>query len=82
MSNAPSTPTTIDAEALAAPEAAKLCGVSRSTWLKLQASGRVPRPVRLGRCVRWLRSELLAWLAAGCPSRERWDAIKPGGQRR
>lgn len=55
-----------------ARDAAKLCGIGRSTWLRLHAAGKTPAPVRLGRSVRWRTAELRAWLIAGCPSRVRW----------
>lgn len=51
---------------------------TRQCW-KLLSSGRLPAPVRLGRSVRWRRDELLAWLEAGCPSRDRWEAIRGAG---
>jgi excisionase family DNA binding protein len=35
---------------------------------RLADAGRMPAPVRLGALVRWRRSELLDWLAAGCPT--------------
>ncbi len=57
-----------------ASEAAVLCGIARSTWWKLHASGRCPLPVRLGRRTLWLREELDRWLAAGCPDRRTWIA--------
>ena len=63
---------------LDARAAAGLCGVSRSTWYVLHAAGRIPLPRRLGRAVRWDRRELEAWTAAGCPSRDRWESLKPG----
>jgi excisionase family DNA binding protein len=59
---------------------AVLLGVSRSFVRKLHDSSRLPRPVRLGRAVRWRRAELFAWLQAGCPSRDRWEAT--GGNKR
>ena len=55
-----------------AAEAAKLVAVSRSTWFALAASGRTPAAVRLGRCVRYRRQEVLDWIRAGCPCRNRW----------
>ena len=58
---------------LSAPEAATALGVSRAHFLQLHSSGRVPRPVRLGRRVLWRKAELSAWVEAGCPSRERWE---------
>ena len=52
---------------------AALLGVSRSFVRKLHDSGQIPRPVRLGRVVRWRHDEVLAWIDAGCPSRDRWE---------
>ena len=34
-------------------------------------AGRMPTPVRVGALVRWRRTDLDAWLAAGCPSTRR-----------
>lgn len=47
-------------------------GVSRSMVHKLNAAGKLPAPVRLGRCLRWRADEITAWLAAGCPARSVW----------
>ena len=57
-------------------DAAALCGLSRSGFRKAHAAGRVPLPVRIGRACRWRRDELTAWIAAGCPTRDRWAAAK------
>ena len=58
---------------------AALLGLSRSFVRKLHDTGRLPRPVRIGRAVRWRRDEVLAWIETGCPSRDRWEAM--GGRR-
>lgn len=43
---------------LAAPEAARLCGISPATWHRLRAAGKVgPAPIRLGGRVLWRRDE-------------------------
>ena len=56
-------------------EAAAMAGVSLDTWQRLTARGECPAPVRLGpRCTRWRRKELLAWIKAGCPDRQTWEA--------
>jgi excisionase family DNA binding protein len=47
--------------------ASALLGIGRSTLWRLLASGQLPRPVRLGRCVRWRRADLETWAAKGCP---------------
>lgn len=35
---------------------------------RLADAGAMPRPLHLGRLVRWRRSDVDQWLAAGCPS--------------
>ncbi len=66
--------------AFPAAEAARFIGVSPSHFYALQKTGRLPLPVRLGRCVRWRRAELTAWLDAGCPALERWTVIRAEGR--
>lgn len=65
--------------ALSAQGVARLLGVSRAHIWKLHSQGKLPSPVRLGRSVRWDRRELEAWLAAGCPPRDRWKRGKGRG---
>ncbi len=51
-----------------------LGGMSLATIERLHNKGRLgPRPVRLGRLVRWRRDELEAWIKAGLPWREVWE---------
>lgn len=56
--------------------AAGLCGLGRSTWHRLRASGKVPAPVKIGRSCRWNRAELLAWIESGCPDAGTWAALR------
>ena len=65
-----------DALALSACEVARLLAISERHLWTLHSSGRLPRPVKLGRSVRWNRGELQRWLDAGCPSRDRWEQDK------
>ncbi len=51
-----------------------LLGISRSLVCKLDATGRLPRGIHLGRRKVWQIDEVRAWLAAGAPGRERWEA--------
>lgn len=48
--------------------AARLRLSTRSIY-KLAASGRLPRPVKVGGATRWRESDLAAFLAAGCDMR-------------
>jgi hypothetical protein len=68
---------------LSADQAASACRVSERTWWTLHSAGKTPLPVRLGRRTLWPAvgpGGLEAWVAAGCPPRERWEAAK--GKRR
>lgn len=53
----------IDVEAVAA-----LLTCSTRHVYRLADAGRMPRPVKLGGLVRWSRSAVLDWIAAGCPN--------------
>jgi excisionase family DNA binding protein len=61
---------------LPAAEAAKLLSISERHFYKLHSSGRVPRPIRFGRAVRWRADELREWVAAGAPSRAQWQSMR------
>jgi predicted DNA-binding transcriptional regulator AlpA len=53
--------------------AAQLLGISESHLYQMRATGHFgPTPIRLGRCVRFLVSEIVEWVHAGCPPRARW----------
>jgi excisionase family DNA binding protein len=62
---------------LSASETAGLLGISRAHLWRLHSSGRLPRPIRLGRAVRWDRKTLEAWVAAGAPPRDQWESKWP-----
>jgi len=55
--------------------AALLGGCSTRHVYRMADAGRMPLPLRLGALVRWRRTELEAWIGAGCPSQQ------PGGRR-
>jgi excisionase family DNA binding protein len=61
---------------MSAEELATFLGVSKRHVNSLNASGRLPKPVRLGRAVRWSADEIRAWFAAGAPSRDKWEKLK------
>jgi len=66
-----------DSLLITAREAARLCGRSLRCWRTWDASGQIPRPVRIGsRSTLWRADELREWIAAGCPPREAWEARK------
>jgi prophage regulatory protein len=54
---------------------AEMLGVSINTVWTMDATGKIPSPIRLGRrCTRWRRIEIEAWVRAGCPLRNQWEA--------
>ncbi len=66
--------------AIQAREVGRLLGVSlRQVW-RLNSTGKLPKPVRLGGSVRWRRDEIIAWLGQNCPDRQTWEAIKANGE--
>ena len=77
-----SAPFTIDGKPLAvdAKVLAKMLGISVRTVRSMDCAGKLPRPVKLnGRSVRWPVVEIEAWLAAGAPDRNQWEAIRRSG---
>ena len=58
---------------LTAAEAAALFRKAIRTWRTWDSSGKIPRPIRIGRSVFWRQEEIDAWVAAGCPDREAWE---------
>lgn len=81
--NAPAQPAPDDSAELTplmvdTKKAAAMLGISPRMFSSMNSTGRVPRPVRLGRRVLWRVSELKAWVDAGCPPRERWEADEDG----
>lgn len=57
---------------------AGLLGVSARHVRRLTDEGRCPQPVRFGRCCRWSRRVVDAWITSGCP---RIRSVRAGGAR-
>ena len=62
--------------ALSASDLAKRLGVSLRHIRRMDSSGRLPKPIRLGASIRWPISEIESWLQAGAPDRRTWQAMK------
>ncbi len=52
---------------LDAREAARLCRISLPMLYKLNAEGKMPPPIRIGKLMRWRRKEVVVWIEQGCP---------------
>ena len=61
---------------LSAADAARMCRISRRSWFRLNASGKVPACVRVGASPRWVRKILEQWIAMECPDRREFEARK------
>ena len=42
-------------------------GCSTRHVRRLAAIGRIPRPIKLGTLLRWLKTDIDQWMTAGCP---------------
>lgn len=68
------------AEMLLSTEAvAQILSLSKRTVHRLNSSGLIIKPLRISGSVRYLESELLAWIRAGMPDRRSWEAMKNAG---
>ena len=61
---------------LRAAQAAARCNMSLRSWRARDATGSIPRAIRIGRSTFWRPEELKAWVAAGCPDRVTWEALQ------
>ena len=53
-------------------DAALLCGVTVKRWRTWNSLGKIPTPLRIGKCFFWKRDELQRWIEADCPIRKHW----------
>jgi len=68
-----------EALAISARDLKEMLNVSlRQVW-RLNAAGKLPKPIRLGGSVRWNRAEIQQWFEAGCPDRRTWEVRKEVG---
>ena len=69
-------PMLIDAVGLAS-----ILNIGRSSVFKLNAAGRIPSPLKVGRATRWSVEDIRKWVELGCPRREVFDTMRIEGQR-
>ncbi len=58
---------------LSADSVAEALGVSKRQVWRLRSAGRLPEPVRIGRCVRWRAADLAEWVRDGCRNPEKFS---------
>jgi predicted DNA-binding transcriptional regulator AlpA len=54
-------------ELLDLQQVARVCQFSPRHVLRMAEAGRMPPPVKVGRCARWSRRTIENWITAGCP---------------
>ncbi|GAF85076.1 unnamed protein product [marine sediment metagenome] len=57
-------------------QVAAIVGCSARHVANLDKTGRILRPLRLGRSVRWDRDAIDRWIDSGCPSRDAWESAQ------
>jgi len=65
-------------ELLTVPQVARLLNCGESVIRERDKKGLLPLPIRIGGTIQWRRQELLQWLEADCPARQKWEALKRG----
>jgi len=65
---------------LSAKTLGRQLSVSKGQVFRLHACGKIPRALRIGGSVRWVASEIEAWLSEGAPDLKTWEALKDAGQ--
>lgn len=68
--------------ALAASELAERLGVSLRHVRRMQSAGKLPKPVRLGRSVRWDLATIREWLRLGAPPGREFERVQAQQARR
>jgi len=61
----------MSAELLSVQAVSEMLGCSARHIYRLSDAGRMPAPVKLGALVRWSRTAVEEWIAAGCPRTDR-----------
>lgn len=59
-----------------AERVASLLSISTRHVRLLDATEQIPVPLRIGRRTLWRVADIEGWVAAGCPSRHRWELVR------
>jgi predicted DNA-binding transcriptional regulator AlpA len=52
-----------------------MLGISQASFFRLRSMGKIgPRPIKLGKSVRWDEVEVKEWIAAKCPNARQWQS--------
>jgi predicted DNA-binding transcriptional regulator AlpA len=61
---------------LRAVDVGRILNLSKRQIFRLNSSGKIPAPIRIGGAVRWAESTIAEWLAAGAPDRKTLEAMQ------
>ena len=61
---------------LTAKELGALLNLSKRQIFRLNSSGKIPAPIRIGGSVRWANSTIEIWINMGCPDRQAFEAMQ------
>jgi predicted DNA-binding transcriptional regulator AlpA len=61
------------------PNLRRMLDMSDRTFRRKYSAGLIPRPIKISGSARWSVDEIRQWCAAGCPSRQVWEARKIQG---
>ena len=60
---------------LRAEQAAKLCGLSKSSWYEYMSAGWVPPSIKIGKARLWRLDILRKWASWDCPTIDRFNQL-------
>lgn len=72
------TNTQLTEKLLTAKALGEMLSLSKRQIFRLNSSGKIPSPIRIGGSVRWSEITIGEWLIAGAPDRRTWEAITRG----
>lgn len=61
---------------LTAKALGQMLSLSKRQIFRLNGSGKLPAPIRIGGSIRWAESTIAAWLKAGAPDRKTFEAMQ------
>ena len=68
--------TTQTEKLLTAKSLGQMLSLSKRQIFRLNSSGKIPAPVRIGGSVRWAESTIAKWLATGAPDRKTFETMQ------
>lgn len=56
-----------------------MLNIGKSAFYQMKSEGRLPKPVKIGTIQRWRLADIERWLNAGCPTAEKFEALRKAG---